>query len=140
MPKKFDEPNIKFERNSEKEIERRREARNQSARERLGSKNPRCVICGEADPRTLEKHHIAGRAFDSQSVVFACRNCHRKVSDLQRDHAKRITEISDPIEVIAHFLMGLADFLEFIIEKLREFANQLIIRADDPHTHQEPPR
>jgi hypothetical protein len=138
MTKKSDGPNIKFERDSEKEIERRREARKQSALERLGSQDPRCRICCEADPRTLENHHLGGRHFDPKSLVFVCRNCHRKLSDLQKDHPQKLTEIPDPIEVIAHFLLGLADFLEFVIQKLREFARQLIDHLDDPHTHQEP--
>ena len=104
----------------------------------MGSKNLRCHICGEADVRTLENHHLAGRHFDQKSLVFVCRNCHRKLSDLQKDHPQKLTEIPDPIEVIAHFLLGLADFLEFVIQKVREFAQQLIEHLDDPHTHQEP--
>lgn len=41
-----------FGRDPAKEVELRREARRQRAIERLGIKNPACVICGEADPRS----------------------------------------------------------------------------------------
>ena len=43
------------------ELELKRERRRQRALERLGSNNPRCVICGCDDPLALELHHVAGR-------------------------------------------------------------------------------
>jgi hypothetical protein len=44
-----------------------------------------CIVCLEKDPRCLELHHIAGRQFADEVVVVCC-NCHRKLSDMQKDH------------------------------------------------------
>ena len=68
------------------EVELKRERRKQRALERLGSNNPRCVVCGFDDPLALELHHIAGRSFDEEAVPV-CRNCHRRLSDHQKDHS-----------------------------------------------------
>ena len=105
--------------------EKRRETRRQNALDRLGSNAPRCVICGEDDWRTLEFHHIAGRAFDDGGAIL-CRNCHRKLSDDQKDHPKPPAVQPSTPERIGHFLHGLADLLAMLVEKLRAFASELI--------------
>jgi methionyl-tRNA synthetase len=106
-----------------------REIRKQRALERLNSDNPRCIYCGEADWRCLESHHIAGRAYDEERAVV-CRNCHRKLSDMQRDHPVALESEEPPyLEKIGHFLLGLADLLEMLIEKLREYGMVLIEAA-----------
>lgn len=108
-----------------------RERRKQRALERLGSNHPRCVYCGEADERCLERHHIAGRAYGEELAVV-CRNCHRKLSDMQKDHPPALTDGEPPyLEKIGHFLLGLADLLEMLIEKLREYGMVLIEAASD---------
>lgn len=124
-------------RSPEKQRELRREIRKESALTRLGSRNPICAVCGEGDPRVLEKHHLEGRAFGA-TLVHVCRNCHRKLSDLQKDHPKKIAEPPDGLEVIAHALQGLADFFEILVAKLREFARQLLDRADPNRDNVEP--
>lgn len=97
------------------------EIRKQRALERLGSDHPRCVYCGEADERCLELHHIAGRAYGEECAIV-CRNCHRKLSDAQKDHPPALAAGEPPyLEKIGHFLIGLADLLEVLIEKLREY-------------------
>jgi hypothetical protein len=45
----------------------------------------------------LERHHIAGRTFGDENVPV-CRNCHRKLSDLQKDHPPHIGAPPDPLE------------------------------------------
>jgi len=109
--------------------EKEQERRKQRAFERLGTNNPRCVHCGEKDWRTLEPHHLAGKDFDDFKAI-ECRNCHRKLSDAQKDHPKKSSSSPDPMECIGHFLLGLADFLVLLIEKLREFGADLIARAN----------
>jgi hypothetical protein len=126
-----------FTRTPKRNSEVHREKRHQSALERLGSKNPKCIFCGADDPSILEKHHIAGRGFDRHTVIV-CRNHHRKLSDLQKDHPQKIAEPPDVLEIIAHFLLGLADLFEFLIEKMREFAAQLLERADPNRDNLEP--
>lgn len=115
----------------------RRETRLQRAYERLGRRNPSCIFCGEDDPRVLEKHHIAGRAYEEHTVIV-CRNHHRKLSDLQKDHPEKIADPPDALEIIAHFLLGLADLFEFLVQKFREFAAQLLERADPNRNNVEP--
>jgi hypothetical protein len=107
------------------EIERKREARHQRALERLGPNNPRCCICVEDDPRCLERHHIPGRGHGDEEAIV-CRNCHRKLSDMQEDHPSQIGTPPDPVEHIAHFMFGIADLFELLIKKLREFGALLI--------------
>ena len=120
-----------------KEAELRRAARRERAYERLGIRSPKCVRCGETDPLVLEKHHLAGQGYASDTVIV-CRNCHRKLSDLQKDHPEKIGDPSDALEIIAHFLLGLADLFEFLIDKFREFAGELLDRADPNHDNLEP--
>jgi hypothetical protein len=102
----------------------KRETRRQTALDRLGTNEPHCVICGETDWRVLERHHIAGRAYDEFGSII-CRNCHRKLSDSQKDHPKKIGEPPCILERTVHFLRGLANFLALLIETLRRFANEL---------------
>ncbi len=102
------------------------EKRKQKALQRLGSTKPLCVLCGEADWRCLELHHIGQEDFDDTTGIL-CRNCHRKASDAQMAHPKPLN-LSEPqmLERIGHVLLGLADFFELLIEKLRVFGNYLI--------------
>ena len=102
------------------------EKRKQRALQRLGSANPHCIICGESDWRCLELHHIGQEGFDALTGIV-CRNCHRKASDAQMAHPKPINLIEPMmLERIGHVLLGLADFFELLIEKLRTFGNFLI--------------
>ncbi len=110
-----------------------RERRKQRALERLGSNNPRCVICGHDDPLALELHHIAGRAFDGK-LVPVCRNCHRQLSDWQKDHAPQLDRPPSEFQRIAHFLEGLADLFEMLVKRLREFAGKLLALEPGPST------
>ena len=116
------------------------ERRKQKALERLESDHPRCVHCGEDDWRCLEAHHIAGRAYDEACVVV-CRNCHRKLSDAQKDHPPRVGS-TEPVlfEQVGHFLLGLADLFEMLIAKMREYGKLLIeAAANHPPPHGWPP-
>jgi hypothetical protein len=106
------------------ELELKRERRKQRALERLGSNDPRCVICGCDDPLALELHHISGRAFGDEEVPV-CRNCHRRLSDFQKDHSLGQAKHPSENEPIRRFLLGLADLFEVLVTRLREFAAKL---------------
>ena len=102
-----------------------REARKQRRLEALGTNDPRCGICGDTDWRVMERHHVADHGRD-EATVCICRNCHRKVSDDQKDHPT-LNPHSDPmLDRIGHFLLGLADMLRLIVEKLTAFGLALI--------------
>lgn len=105
-----------------------REIRKQLRLEKLGTNSPMCGTCGEADYRTLEKHHVAGRKYDPDTVI-TCRNCHRKVTDDQKDHPAIEANADAMLSAIGMFLLGLADLLELVIEKLAAFSLALIERA-----------
>lgn len=108
--------------------ELKKEVRKQFRLERLGSNHPRCGVCGEGDDRCLEAHHVAGRSRDEATVTI-CRNCHRKVSDDQKDHPVFNSDADQLLDRIGHFLLGLADMLRLIVEKLIAFGYALIERA-----------
>ena len=114
-----------------KDEEYKRERRRLNALDRLNDHEPRCVVCGEDDWRTLEYHHIAGRAFDAATAIL-CRNCHRKVSDDQKDHPERISRPPSPAERVAHFLLGLADLFALLVVTMRDLARALITSVADP--------
>ena len=109
-------------------IELAKEARKQNRLERFGTNTPRCGVCGEADDRCLEAHHVAGRKHDD-ATVLVCRNCHRKVSDDQRDYPAFDPQSDAVLDSVGRFLLGLADLLRLIVEKLIEFGDALIERA-----------
>ncbi len=104
---------------------RNKEKRKQDRLEKLGTQTPVCCLCGETDDRCLEAHHIAGRKFAPETSIV-CRNCHRKLSDAQRDHPKGIGQSPSLMETIGHFLLGLGDMLALAAIKLKEFGAYLI--------------
>jgi 5-methylcytosine-specific restriction endonuclease McrA len=103
---------------------RKKERRRQAQLERLGTNTPRCVVCGEDDSRCLELHHLAGRKFGDE-LVIVCRNCHRKLSDAQKDNPKPQADAPSFEERLAHFLLGVADLFELLVIRFREFAKHL---------------
>jgi hypothetical protein len=111
------------------DTDRARERRRQTRLEHLGTNNPICPCCGERDDRGFDKHHLCGRHFDKEFTILTCATDHRILTDMQKDHPKQINTPPCLDERLAHFLFGLADALELIISKLREFANDLIERV-----------
>ncbi len=104
---------------------------------RLNTWNPVCVSCPESDPVALELHHIAQRGHHDD-VVIVCANCHRKLSDQQRDHEAGCT-LAGPtgpsgtggqMETIGHYLLGLADLFAMLVETLRKFGTWLVSEAN----------
>lgn len=106
-----------------------RETRKQRRLEILRTNTPRCGTCGEDRWQCIERHHPSGRKQDAETTVLECRNCHRVLSDDQRDHPEAGYGADAMLELIGHFMLGLADMLRIIIEKLYEFGRALIERA-----------
>jgi hypothetical protein len=103
------------------------ENRERAAKLRLGTSNPRCATCGFDDWTCLEAHHIAGQAFDAFTNI-ECRNCHRRLSDSQKDHPGQLAKPPTFAESHAHFLLGMADMFELLVHKLRAFAGQILAK------------
>jgi hypothetical protein len=95
--------------------------------ERLGTRIPICVMCGEADPRCLEKHHVAGKGHGPE-LAIVCRNCHRKLSDDQRGHPDA-SDRESLLERVGHWLLGLGDLLACIAAKMIAFGALLLQAA-----------
>jgi hypothetical protein len=112
---------------NEDEYERRKQQRLR----KLRTNEPRCACCGEDRWQALELHHVAGQAHDDE-VVIQCRNCHRVLSDAQRDHPAAQSSVDPYLETIGRFLLGLADMLRIAVEQLIEFGTALIARAQLP--------
>ena len=106
----------------------KREQRKQRRLEALGTNDPKCGLCGCADWRCLELHHVAGQKSDDVTGIV-CRNCHRGLSDEQRGHPKTQASADPMLDAIGRFLLGLADMLLAIIERLRTFGRALLDRA-----------
>jgi hypothetical protein len=103
-----------------------REDRLEKQYRRLKTRNPACLGCGESNPFCLELHHLAGQK-NHGDVSIVCRNCHRKLSDEQHNHAVQSASAPEGmLGTIGHYLLGLADFLSMIVHALREFGRQLI--------------
>ena len=113
-----------------KRSELQSDMRLEKAIERLGTRTPKCLHCPENDPRCLELHHIAGRKFDDEMVI-ECRNCHRKLTDLQKDHPEQVQSPPHPLERIGHFLLGIADLLKLLVGSLQKFGLELIELASN---------
>ena len=107
------------------------ETRKQKALQRLGTQNPICKGCGEDDWRCMEAHHIAGKAHHDDTALL-CSNCHRKVTDDQKDHPTDADGEKTKLATIGHFLLGLADLFRLIAERLVEFGRSLLDFANEP--------
>ena len=106
------------------ESERRKQAR----LEKLGTVSPKCSVCGNTDWRCLELHHIAGQKYN-ETLVILCANHHCIVTDDQKDQSAFDPKADAFLDQVGHFLVGLANMLKLVVEKLYEFGNGLIERA-----------
>jgi hypothetical protein len=104
------------------------ERRKQARLEKLGTNNPICGICGKNNWICIEQHHVASKRQDDVMVLL-CANCHLETTDSQKGHPA-FDPAADPfLSSVGHFLLGLADMLKIILDKLQEFGRQLIERA-----------
>lgn len=103
-----------------------RERRKQSRLDQLGTDRPICSHCLESDWRCLELHHLSENQ-TTEDCSIECRNCHRKLSDDQKDHPS-IDKNHAPsmIERIGYYLLGLADFFRLLVDSLTQFGHLLI--------------
>jgi hypothetical protein len=95
---------------------------------KLGTTNPHCAMCGEGDWRCFEEHHVGRRKHDSMTILL-CANDHLKVSNDQKDHPSSREDADLLLVQISNFLRGLADMLRLVAQRLIEFADALLERA-----------
>lgn len=78
----------------------------------------------------IDKHHIAGKKHHDD-VALTCLNCHRKLSDKQRDYPSIwLEEPKDDLVRLGFYLLGLSDLLSILIGTLRAYAEKLL--ASEP--------
>jgi hypothetical protein len=129
-------------------------ARREQALRRLGTRTPRCQVCGEADPIVLtgttpdilcatcrqqvqgrsgiEQHHVAGRHNDPLTVPVDA-NDHRRLSDAQRDWPPptlRNPEQS-PLRRAAAALRGFLDWVRLMVDRLLGWIPAFLEGLDD---------
>jgi hypothetical protein len=104
------------------------ECRKQRRLERLGTQHPICATCGETDWRCLEIHHIVDCDGKSATVIL-CANCHRKVTDSQKNHPPHSAAADPFLESVGRFLLGIAELLKLAVAQLIVFGEALIKRA-----------
>jgi len=106
-----------------------REQREHSRKHKIGTNTPRCAACGLDDWRVIEEHHPDTRKRDTL-VVLLCANDHRIVTDYQKDHPRERAGCDERLARIGKFLLGLADMLRIILDRLYEHGKELIDQAN----------
>eukprot|EP01037_Dinobryon_pediforme_P019567 gene19566-20009_t len=100
-----------------------RDKQRQNARRRNNEQREFRCICGETDPIVMENDHIAGRAY-SDVTYGLCFNCHRRRTTRQQsEHPPEDGDPRNPFAAAARTLMGVIDYLEFIVEHLRKIVD-----------------
>lgn len=94
----------------------------------LRTNNPRCALCGESDWRCIQEHHVGRRKHDAMTVLL-CANDHLKMTDDQKDHPSSSEDADECLVQISNFLRGFADMLPSSSNRLIEFADELLARA-----------
>jgi hypothetical protein len=106
------------------------ERRKQSRLHKLGTNTPRCAMCGNTDWQCIEEHHPDTRKRDDL-VVLLCANHHRLVTYDQKDHPRENPGCEELLAQIGNFMLGVADMLAIILDRLYEYGNALVARANE---------
>ena len=111
------------------------DANNEQAKQRrlkkLGTNNPGCCMCSETDWRCIEEHHVGRRKHDPMTAQL-CANDHLRVTDMQNDHPMSNEDADQLLVRISNFLRNLAEMLRLVAQRLIEFADVLLERAQMP--------
>lgn len=93
-----------------------------------GFPEPRCPICGDDRIWRLQLDHIAGDKNDDTCWPL-CGNCHADRTFAQQTLEPGDADPANPknvFEVIGRWLLGIAEWLELIVDKLWQFGKFLI--------------
>lgn len=90
-----------------------KELRQEAAFRRLKSRYPICLICGYwANPAAIEFAHIIPKAFGLGWGVPLCRNCHRELTDMEKDMSFKPTTTEVELETIGRLLGAIGEQYE----------------------------
>lgn len=97
---------------------------------RLRTRNPICLSCGYSNhPAAMELSHIAPRKFHDDGGVL-CSNCHREMSDSEKDFSYSPQSINPTMETIGRYLLALAEWFTRIAETIAAFGHWLLYQAE----------
>lgn len=103
---------------------------------RLRTRNPVCLNCGYMNhPAALEFAHIAPRKFHDDGGVL-CANCHRELSDNEKDFSYQPQSQNPQMETIGRYLIALAEWFRRIAETIAEFGAWLLEQSDHVLTYE----
>jgi hypothetical protein len=97
-----------------------REKRLRAHSRRLGSKNPKCGVCGMTKVICLRIDHLAGQRFGDHRWLI-CGNCHDERTELRTmEHPPVGTNPEGQLEKARRVILNAADSLELLSRWLRD--------------------
>ncbi len=119
--------------------------RNAKREQRLG-RDAACAFCGLKEPAALlpvtdlavadalrqtllERHHVLGRAHDSELTIIVCRNCHAIVTESQRCGAVPMRPQANVLDRLIACLRSVAALLEDARNAVERFLEDLEVFA-----------
>lgn len=107
-----------------------KEMRRENDYRRLRTRNPICLHCGYGNhPAAMELAHIAPRKFHDDAGVL-CANCHREMSDPEKDLPYAPQSINPQMEIIGRYLLALSEWFRRIAETIAAFGAWLLHQAE----------
>lgn len=108
------------------------DVRKRGWKQKLGSK-PVCVLCRFDRPEGLElvswsmieAHHVVGIKHDPTLKVPICRNCHARLTELNRNNGASMTKPANLLEHLLTVLRALGAFFLLLGEALLRLAEML---------------
>jgi hypothetical protein len=106
------------------------ELRREKDYRRLRTRNPICLHCGYSNhPAAMELAHIAPRKIHDDAGVL-CSNCHREMSDPEKDRPYAPVTQNPQMEIIGRYLLALSEWFIRIAETIAEFGRWLLQQAE----------
>ncbi len=117
------------------QLELNRERRTAKGAGTIGNEQPAMPLLWLRQSLGFRASPHRGRSIRSKRQVPVCRNCHRILSDWQKDHPACVGDPPNDLERIGHALLGLADMFELLVKWLREHATKLVAAATQTSHH-----
>ena len=98
---------------------------------RLRTRTPICLSCGYSKSSSaLELAHIAPREFHDDAGVL-CSNCHREMSDAEKDLSYSPQSANPQMETIGRYLIALSEWFLRIANTIAAFGEWLLDFAEN---------
>ena len=107
-----------------------REAGKRKKQRRLGKDDLCCIACGETHPAAFDHDHVAGQKHHDQTWPL-CKTHHAIRTAWQKGEPSPSDNPRNPLEVIGHWLLGMAAYFEMLVAYLKRFGTFLIDLAKE---------